>query len=77
MRITVVGMGKIGLPLAVQYAKKGHTVYGADINPKTVELINSAVEPFPGEAHLDEYLKEVVALGEVIQQRLQASLSEQ
>ena len=54
-------MGKIGLPLAVQYAKKGHIVYGADINPKTVELINSAVEPFPGEAHLDEYLKEVVA----------------
>ena len=54
-------MGKIGLPLAVQYAKKGHTVYGADINPKTVELINSGVEPFPGEAHLDEYLKEVVS----------------
>ncbi len=61
MRITVVGMGKIGLPLAVQYAKKGHTVYGADINPKTVKLINSGVEPFPGEAHLGEYLKEVVA----------------
>ena len=60
MRITVVGMGKIGLPLAVQYAKKGHTVFGADINPKTVELINSGTEPFPGEAHLSEYLKDVI-----------------
>jgi UDP-N-acetyl-D-mannosaminuronate dehydrogenase len=61
MRITVVGMGKIGLPLAVQYARKGHTVYGTDINPKTVEFINAAVEPFPGEANLNKYLKEAVS----------------
>jgi nucleotide sugar dehydrogenase len=60
LRITVVGMGKIGLPLAVQYAKKGHTVFGADINPKTVELINSGLEPFPGEGYLSEYLKDVI-----------------
>ena len=31
MNITVVGMGKIGLPLAVQFASKGHTVFGADV----------------------------------------------
>ena len=39
MKIAVVGMGKIGLPLAVQYAKKGNTVTGIDINPKTAAKI--------------------------------------
>jgi UDP-N-acetyl-D-glucosamine dehydrogenase len=63
MNIAVVGMGKIGLPLAVQYAKKGNTVTGIDINPKTVELINNGIEPFPEEAHLKEYLAEVVSKG--------------
>lgn len=53
-------MGKIGLPLAVQYARKGHFVSGIDINQQTVELINCSKEPFPGETHLAEYLKEVV-----------------
>jgi nucleotide sugar dehydrogenase len=61
MRITVVGMGKIGLPLAVQFAKKGHSVIGVDIDPKIIELINSGVEPFPGEAHLGVYLKKLVS----------------
>ena len=54
MRITVVALGKIGLPLAVQFADMGHEVIGVDINEKTVELVNGATEPFPGEAHLQE-----------------------
>jgi nucleotide sugar dehydrogenase len=60
MKIAVIGMGKIGLPLAVQYAKKGNSVTGVDINSKTVELINQGLEPFPEEAYLGEYLKDVV-----------------
>jgi len=63
MRIAVVGLGKIGLPLAVQYASKGHTVVGVDVNPRTVELVNAGKEPFPGEAHLAEKLDAVVAAG--------------
>lgn len=63
MKIAVVGVGKIGLPLAVQYAKKGNSVTGIDINPKTVDLINQGLEPFPEEAHLKEYLAEVVSRG--------------
>ena len=63
MKIAVVALGKIGLPLAVQFAKKGHHVIGCDVNQKTVDLVNAATEPFPGEAFLDEYLKEVVASG--------------
>ena len=63
MRITVVALGKIGLPLAVQFARSGHTVVGADIDPRTVDLVNAGREPFPGEAHLAEYLTEVVGDG--------------
>lgn len=63
MKICVVGLGKIGLPLAVQYASRGHHVIGADINPETVATVNSGTEPFPGEAHLAEKLSAVVTAG--------------
>ncbi len=63
MKIAVVALGKIGLPLAVQFANKGHHVIGCDVNQKVVDLINAGVEPFPGEANLDEYLKKVVNSG--------------
>jgi nucleotide sugar dehydrogenase len=63
MKIALVALGKIGLPLAVQFAKKGHQVIGCDVNQKTVDLVNQGIEPFPGEAHLDQYLKEVVSSG--------------
>ncbi len=63
MRICVVALGKIGLPLAVQFASKGHEVIGADTNPETVDMVNRGVEPFPGEARLAEKLKVVVSDG--------------
>lgn len=61
MIVAVVGLGKIGLPLAVQFATKGNVVRGADINSDTVGLINKSIEPFPGELDLAEHLLEVVA----------------
>ena len=63
MRIAVVALGKIGLPLAVQFASKGHEVIGVDVNPRTVELVNEGKEPFPGEAYLAEKLAELVPAG--------------
>jgi nucleotide sugar dehydrogenase len=63
VRVSVVALGKIGLPLAVQFAAKGHQVVGVDINEKFVELVNAGQEPFPGEAHLQELLAETVADG--------------
>ncbi|WP_409484161.1 nucleotide sugar dehydrogenase [Arsenicicoccus dermatophilus] len=63
MKITVVGLGKIGLPLAVQFARSGHEVIGADVSQRVVDLVNEGTEPFPGEAHLQEYLTEVVPAG--------------
>lgn len=63
MNITVVALGKIGLPLAVQFALKGHHVLGSDINPKVVDLVNAGQEPFPGEHELAAHLSEVVRSG--------------
>lgn len=65
MKIAVIGMGKIGLPLAAQYASKGHEVVGVDVNAETVESINAGVEPFPGEARLANYLAELVPAGQL------------
>ena len=63
MRICVFALGKIGLPLAVQFAGRGHHVVGVDVAARVVELVNSGVAPFPGEAGLDEALKQAVADG--------------
>lgn len=63
MKIAVIALGKIGLPLAVQFASKGHEVVGVDVNAQVVELVNQATEPFPGEAHLQEKLSELVPAG--------------
>jgi UDP-N-acetyl-D-glucosamine dehydrogenase len=39
-RIGVVGLGYVGLPLAVAFAKKGLHVTGIDVDPKKVSLLN-------------------------------------
>jgi UDP-N-acetyl-D-glucosamine dehydrogenase len=63
MSITVVGLGKIGLPLAVQYSKKGKNVFGIDTNEETVKKVNQGIEPFPGEENLSVFLNEVITSG--------------
>lgn len=65
MRIAVVALGKIGLPLAVQFADAdpGHEVVGVDVNAGLVDLVNRGLEPFPGEAHLGDKLAELVPAG--------------
>lgn len=63
MKVAVVGMGKIGVPLSVQFARNGCSVTGCDVDPQRVEDINQGREPFAGEAHLAEWLAEAVAAG--------------
>src|SRR5438876_3298437 len=46
--VAVIGLGKIGLPLAVQYAQHGRSVIGCDINPQVVATINA------GQSHVQE-----------------------
>ena len=40
MRIAVVGLGKLGAPLAAVMASKGNDVLGIDVNPEAVRLLN-------------------------------------
>jgi nucleotide sugar dehydrogenase len=46
--VAVVGLGKIGLPLAVQYAQHGRRVIGCDSNPAVVATVNA------GHSHVEE-----------------------
>ena len=42
-KIGVIGLGYVGLPLAVEYADKGFTVIGIDTDERKVSKINSAI----------------------------------
>jgi nucleotide sugar dehydrogenase len=54
MRIAVVGGGRMGLPLAAAFGKRGATVTVADINPTLVRLVAAGECPYeePGLAPL-------------------------
>src|SRR5690242_16203779 len=45
MRIAVVGLGKLGAPLAAVMASKGHDVLGIDVNPLPVTRLNDGQAP--------------------------------
>jgi UDPglucose 6-dehydrogenase len=45
MQIAVVGLGKLGAPLAAVLANKGNQVLGIDVNPEAVRLLNDGRAP--------------------------------
>lgn len=45
MDLAVVGLGKLGSPLAAVLASKGHNVVGVDLNPYFVDKINAGEAP--------------------------------
>ncbi len=57
--VCVVGLGKIGLPLAVQCALSGRQVIGCDLAGSVVEAINAGNAPFDSEEGLAEALRRV------------------
>ena len=63
MRIAVVGLGHIGLPLAVQYATRGHEVIGCDTAAWIVDAINRGESPHQDEQALVDGVPELVAAG--------------
>lgn len=63
MRICVFALGKLGLPLAVQYASKGHQVVGVDLDPEVLDLVRTGMSPFPSEPGLQPLLSRVVSDG--------------
>lgn len=61
-RLSVIGIGRVGLPLALSFADCGVEVVGVDRDPAHVEVVNGGVIPFlePGAEPL---LKESLDLG--------------
>lgn len=63
MNVAVIGIGRIGLPVAATIASRGHRVLGCDINADLVAKVNRAENPLPDEAGLGEMLKQVIGSG--------------
>ncbi|MDD5292408.1 MAG: nucleotide sugar dehydrogenase [Candidatus Omnitrophica bacterium] len=42
-RIAVIGLGYVGLPLAVEFAKTGFSVFGIDINKEKIDMLKKGV----------------------------------
>jgi len=62
-RAVVVGAGKMGLPLAVQFARHGWNVTAVDINPEVVAAINEGRSHVAEEPGLTEGVAETHAAG--------------
>jgi UDP-N-acetyl-D-glucosamine dehydrogenase len=63
MKAAVIGLGKIGLPIAITIADAGIQVTGGDASPKVVEEVNSGRAPFPGEPGLVEGIQRSLSSG--------------
>ncbi|HPT07671.1 MAG TPA: nucleotide sugar dehydrogenase [Candidatus Omnitrophota bacterium] len=61
LRIAVVGLGYVGLPLAIEYAKKGFSVCGIDVDHDRVENIKKKISYITDVPTSD--LRKVVARG--------------
>ncbi len=59
----MVGLGHIGLPLAVQYAGRGHHVIGCDVATWIVDAINEGRSPHDDEPALVQRVPELVHSG--------------
>jgi UDP-N-acetyl-D-mannosaminuronic acid dehydrogenase len=59
MKITMVGLGYIGLPNALLHAKAGNKVIGFDIKKETVDKLNKGILPFP-EPGLEELFSDAM-----------------
>ncbi len=57
MRVSVIGLGKAGLPLATVIADSGIHVTGIDIDTKRCDLINLGTNPINEEPKLQELIK--------------------
>jgi UDP-N-acetyl-D-mannosaminuronic acid dehydrogenase len=66
LKITVVGLGYIGLPTAAVLASAGHEVVGVDVDPRVVELVGR------GEVHIVEPDLDGLVRGAVLSGRLRA-----
>ncbi|MFQ5586911.1 MAG: nucleotide sugar dehydrogenase [Thermodesulfobacteriota bacterium] len=62
-KVCVIGLGYVGLPMAVEFARKGFSVAGIDTNPERVGKINKGESYVLGIKH--EEIKELVSKGKL------------
>src|SRR5690349_9603981 len=60
--VSIIGLGRVGLPLALSFADRGLSVLGVDNDPDRLEAVRSARMPF-GEAGTQELLERVASTG--------------
>jgi UDP-N-acetyl-D-glucosamine dehydrogenase len=46
-KVGIIGMGYVGLPLAVEFARVGYSVVGLDVLPDKVDMLNAGVSYIP------------------------------
>lgn len=67
-KISVLGLGYVGLPVSAVFASRGFEVTGVDVNPSIVEVINS------GRIHIVEPDLDMLVQGAVTAGKLRATL---
>ena len=60
LQVCVIGIGRIGLPTALSFAKSGLQTIGIDINGNLVQNINSGTFPLKDEPGYEEIFNEVL-----------------
>ena len=60
LRVCVIGIGRIGLPTALSFAKSGLETIGVDINEQLVDNINSGKFPLKDEPGYEEIFDSVI-----------------
>jgi len=58
-KVSVTGLGKVGLPLAAVIVESGYTVSGIDIDKQRCEKINNGKNPIPEEKGLSQLISKV------------------
>ena len=61
LRVCVIGIGRIGLPTALSFAKSGLQTIGVDINEKLIQDINSKKFPLKDEPGYEDIFHDVIA----------------
>ena len=60
LKVCVVGIGRIGLPTALSFAKSGLETLGVDINETLVNNVNSGIFPLKDEPGYEEIFHQVL-----------------
>ena len=60
LKVCVIGIGRIGLPTALSFAKSGLHTIGVDINEDLIQKINSGVFPLKDEPGYEDIFKQVL-----------------